>query len=181
MVVGGQTYLSVPAIADAFKATTNTNGGVIEITTRSKTDPKDVNPFPGGLPLSDKFRQEVMVIPDELESLRWFVLNRPSAVIGNRFDDIDRRLTQARTQSKTKADESVYYALTHANSALAIMYYRVNRGVAQGEAKEDELDVFMCGLDSKMALVLGKLMVTEGCSVLERMVGKPEAAPTPTS
>jgi len=72
--------------------------------------------------------------------------------------------TDAAARSSTAAR---FRAFEHANSTLAIMYFKLRRGVPPEYAKQDQLDSVLCSMESKFALQVGRLSGKESCSVLQ--------------
>src|SRR5271166_5409861 len=164
LVRKGTTYVSLPALARALGASVVSQGqvAVLSIPTAPETS---CGESPGLWRLSDAYRKAAVRIPDAIEGLR-ALAGKPGAVIpAASFDDIDHQISEADFRAKTDADKSVSYALSHANSSLAIMYYKLRRGVPTEYAKQGQLDSKLCAVESKYALEFGRLSGKEMCSV----------------
>ena len=165
LVRKGITYVSVPALAQALGASVSSQGQVTVLSSPAPPEPA-CGTFPDARKLSDTYRKAAVVIPDEVESLRALV--KQSAVIpGASFDEVDRQISEAEFRAQTDADKSVSYALSHANNALAIMYFKLRRGVSPEYAKQGQLDSVLCSMESKFALQVGRLSGKESCSVFQ--------------
>jgi hypothetical protein len=157
LVRKGTAYVSLPALARALGASVVSQGqvAVLSIPTAPDTLKR----------LSDAYRKAALRIPDAIEGLR-VLATKPGAVIpAASFDEIDHQISEADSLAKADADKSVSYALSHANSSLAIMYYKLRRGVSTGYAEQGELDSMLCTMESKYALQVGHLSSKEMCSV----------------
>ncbi len=164
LVRKGTAYVSLPALARALGASVVSQGqvAVLSIPTAPETS---CGESPGVLRLSDAYRKAAVHIPDAIEGLR-VLAARPGAVIpAASFDDIDHQISEADFRAKTEADKTVSYALSHANSTLAIMYYKLRRGVPAEFATQGQLDLELCSLESEYALKVGRLSGKEMCSV----------------
>lgn len=173
LVRKGITYVSVPALAQALGASVSSQGQVTVLSSPAPPEPA-CGTFPDARKLSDTYRKAAVVIPDEVESLRALV--KQSAVIpGASFDEVDRQISEAEFRAQTDADKSVSYALSHANNALAIMYFKLRRGVSPEYAKQGQLDSVLCSMESKFALQVGRLSGKESCSVFQSSANQLEA------
>jgi hypothetical protein len=162
----GVAYVSLPALARALDASVVSQGqvAVLSIPTAPETACGET---PDVKHLSDAYRKAAVRIPDAIESLR-MIAARPGVVIpAASFDDIDHQISEADYRAKTGADKTVSYALSHANSTLAIMYYKLRRGVPAEYAKQGQLDSVLCAMESKYALQVGRLSGKEMCSVFQ--------------
>lgn len=172
----GITYVSVPALAQALGAAVSSQGQVT-VLSRPATPEPACGTVPDAKKLSDAYRRVAVRIPDEVESLRALV--KQSAVIpGASFDEVDRQISEAEFRAQTDADKSVSYALSHANNALAIMYFKLLRGVPPEYAKQGEFDSVLCAMESKFALQVGRLSGEESCSVFHSSVSELELKTT---
>jgi hypothetical protein len=113
--------------------------------------------------LSDTYRRAAVGIPDKIEALRALVKKREVVIPSARFDEVEREIFEADYRARTDADKSVSYALSHANTSLAIQYYRHLQGVTEAQT-QDQLDSVLCSMESKFALQAGHLSATENCS-----------------
>jgi hypothetical protein len=160
----GVAYVSLPALARALGASVVSQGqvAVLSIPTAPETACGET---PDGKRLSDTYRRAAVRIPDAIEGLR-ALATKPGAVIpAASFDDIDHQISEADFRAKTDADKTVSYALSHANSTLAIMYYKLHRGVSPEYARQGQVDSKLCTLESEYALQFGHLSCREMCSV----------------
>jgi len=162
LVRKGTAYVSLPALVRALGASVVSQGQVAVLSIPAAPEAPC-----GGTPdvkqLSDAYRKAAVNIPDAIETLR-ILATKPGVVIpAASFDEIDHQIFEADFRAKTGADKSVSYALSHANSSLAIMYYKRLRGVPADNAKQ--LDSKLCTMESKSALDFGRLSGKEMCSV----------------
>jgi hypothetical protein len=160
----GTTYVSLPALARALGASVVSQGqvAVLSIPAAPATPCGD---SPDERRLSDAYRKAAVRIPDAIEGLR-VLAGKPGTVIpAASFDDIDHQISEADFRAKTEADKTVSYALSHANSTLAIMYYKLRRGVPTDSAIQGQLDSVLCTMESKYALQVGRLSGKESCTV----------------
>ena len=165
LVRKGVTYVSVPALAQALGASVSSQGAMTVLSTPAAPEPACGNGA-DARKLSDSYRKAAVRIPDEVESLRAVV--KQSAVIpGASFDEVDRQISEAQFHAQTDADKSVSYALSHANNLLAIMYFKLRRGVPPESATEGQIDSVICAMESKFALQVGRLSGKESCSVFQ--------------
>lgn len=162
----GTVYLSIPALAQALGASVTTQGQVAVLSIPASTD-SGCGDTPDTRRLSDAYRKAAVRIPDAVESLRVLVGKRTQVIPAASFDEVERQISEAEFRAQTNADKSVSYALSHANSALAIMYFTLRRGVPPEYAKADQLDSVLCSMESKFALQVGRLLGKESCSVLQ--------------
>jgi hypothetical protein len=162
----GMVYVSVPALAQALGASVTAQGqvAVLSIPPASGGGCGDT---PDARRLSDAYRKAAVRIPDAVESLRALVNKRTQVIPAASFDEVERQISEAEFRAQTSADKSVSYALSHANSTLAIMYFKLRRGVPPEYAKEGQLDSVLCSMESKFALQVGRLSGKESCSVLQ--------------
>jgi hypothetical protein len=160
----GTAYVSVPALAQALGASVASQGQMTVLSIPAESGCGDT---PDARRLSDAYRKAAVRIPDEVESLR-AVVNKQAVVIpAASFDEVERQISEAEFHAQTDADKSVSYALSHANSTLAIMYFKLRRGVPPEYAKQDQFDSVLCSMESKFALQVGRLSGKESCSVLQ--------------
>jgi len=164
LVWKGTSYVSVAALAQALDASVTSEGN-LEVLTIPENE---CGPTPDERMLSDEYRSAAGHIPDAIEKLRDDIdkqraLGNHDMIPGTRFDDIDRDIADAEQSAQTGADKSISYALSHANSALAISYYRSLRGAEY--STQAQLDLEVCELESKVALKTGRLSGREICSV----------------
>ena len=164
LVRKGIAYVSVPALAKALGASVSAQGqvAVLSIPADSESECGDTSDVKR---LSDDYRKAAVRIPDAVESLRALVNKQAAVIPGASFDELDRQISEAEFRAKTDADKSVSYALSHAGNTLAIMYYKLRRGVPLEYAKQGELDSVLCTIESKFALEFGRLSGKETCSV----------------
>jgi len=160
----GTAYVSVPALAQALGASVTSQGAVTVLSIPAESGCGDT---PDTRRLSDAYRKAAVRIPDEVESLRAVVNKQVVVIPAASFDEVERRISEAEFRAQTNADKSVSYALSHANSTLAIMYFKLRRGVPPEYAKQDQLDSVLCSMESKFALQVGRLSGKESCSVLQ--------------
>ena len=138
----------------------------------------DCGPTQNATRLSDAYRKAAVRIPDAVESLRALVNKQQVAIIpAKSFDEVDREISEAAFRAQTDADKSVSYALSHANDTLAIMYYKLLRGVPPEYAKQGQMDSVLCSMESKFALQVGRLSGKESCSVFHSNQDQAEAKP----
>jgi len=162
LVRKGTTYVSVPALAQALGASVTSQGPVAVLSIPASPECGDI---PDVKRLSDAYRKAAVRIPDAVESLRVLV-NKPTLVIpAASFDEVDHQISEADFRAQTDADKSVSYALSHANAVLAIMYYKLRRGVPPEYARQGQLDSVLCSMESKFALEVGRLSGKESCSI----------------
>jgi hypothetical protein len=176
----GTAYVSLPALIEALRATLVSQGQVAVLSIPTGPD-SPCGETAAALRLSDAYRKAAVRIPQEIANLRVQALKRGALIPGASFDDIDNQIRNADLQAKTEADKFVSYALSHASSVLAIMYYRLRRGTSPEYAKQDEMDLELCRVESGYALEFGRLSGAEGCSVFQS-IEKPaeaKAAPNP--
>lgn len=179
LVRKGTAYVSLPALAKALGASVVSQGQVAVLSIPASPE-APCGAIADVKRLSDVYRKAAVRIPDAIEALR-VLTAKPGAVIpAASFDDIDHQISEADFRAKTEADKSVSYALSHANSTLAIMYYKVRRGVPTEYAKQGQLDSVLCAMESKYALQVGRLSGKEMCSVFQSSE-KEEQAKTPAS
>ena len=166
LVRKGTAYVSVSALAQALGASV-TSQGQVAVFSIPAAPAAECGDRPDGKRLSDAYRKAAVHIPDAVEGLRALV-NRPASVIAAAsFDEVDRQISEAEFRAQTDADKSVSYALSHANATLAIMYYRMRRGIPPEYAKQGQLDSVLCSMESKFALQVGRLSGKESCSVFQ--------------
>lgn len=177
---GGKTYISLDGLAEALGTKIVADGPVLslDLPPRSRGCAEAAAPH---LQLSEQFRQTAVHIPDQIESLRAAVSSRANRALhagpsfGTKSEEIDQRLSGARANAATAADYAVYYALAHANNALGIWYYQVYRDALNSEGQNQGMDSMVCSMESKFALLKGKLIGAEECSVLQRYEAQPAA------
>ena len=176
LVRKGTTYVSVPALAQALGASVASQGqvAVMSIPAAPESDCGDAHNV---MRLSDAYRKAAVRIPDQVESLRALVNNQVAIIPASKFDDVDRQISEAHFHAQNDADRSVSYALSHANDTLAIMYYKLLRGVPSEYAKQGQLDSLLCSMESKFALQVGRLSGKESCSVFHSKQDQAEAKP----
>jgi hypothetical protein len=162
----GTAYVSVPALARALGASVVSQGqvAVLSIPTAPEIACGET---PDAMRLSDTYRKAAVRIPDAIESLRVLAMKPGALIPAANFDDIDHQISEADFRAKTNADKSVSYALSHANSMLAIIYYKLRRGVPAEYAKQGQMDSSLCTIESKYALAVGRLSGKEMCSVFQ--------------
>ena len=177
LVRRGTAYVSVPALAKALGASVASQGpmAVLSIPAAPEAGCGDI---PDAKRLSDAYRKAAVHIPDVVESLRVLVNQQATIIPAASFDEVDRQISEAEFRARTDADKSVSYALSHANSSLAIMYYKLRRGVPSEYARHGQLDSVLCSMESKFALQVGRLSGTESCSVFQ---SKPKEAEAKTA
>jgi hypothetical protein len=166
LVRKGKTYVSVSALAQALGASVTAQGEVAVLSIPASSE-GGCGDTPDTRRLSDTYRKAALRIPDEVESLRVLVSKQSQVIPAARFDEVERQISEAEFRAQTDADKSVSYALSHANSTLAIMYFKLRRGVPPEYAKEGQLDSVLCSMESKFALQFGRLSGKESCSVLQ--------------
>ena len=164
LVRKGITYVSVPALAQALGASlaSQEQVAVLDIPTAPESD---CSGTPNAKRLSDEYRKAAVHIPDAIESLRVLVAKPGEIIPAASFDEIDRQISEAEYRAHTDADKAVSYALSHANNTLAILYYKLRRGISPEFAKRGQLDSVLCSMESKFALQAGRLSGRESCSV----------------
>jgi hypothetical protein len=164
LVRKGTTYVSVSALAQALGASVSSQGQVAVLSI-----PADPETGCGGTSdvkkLSDAYRKTAVHIPDEVESLRVLVNKQAVIIPAASFDDVDHQISEADFRAQTDADKSVSYALSHAIDSLAIIYYKLRRGIPAEYATQGQLDSVLCTMESKYALQVGRLSGKEMCSV----------------
>jgi hypothetical protein len=175
LVRKGTPYVSVPALAKALGASVASQGpmAVLSIPAAPEAGCGDV---PDAKRLSDAYRKAAQHIPDAVEGLRILVNKQVTIIPAASFDEVDRQISEAEFRARTDADRSVSYALSHANSSLAITYYKLRRGVPSEYASQ--LDSILCSMESKFALQVGRLSGKESCSVFQ---SKPRETETKTA
>jgi hypothetical protein len=162
----GTAYVSVPALARVLGASVVSQGPVAVLSI--PTEPEAAcGETPNVMRLSDIYRRAAVRIPDAIESLRVLAMKPGALIPAASFDDIDHQISEADFRAKTNADKSVSYALSHANSMLAIIYYKLRRGVPAEYAKQGQMDSVLCAMESKYALAVGRLSGKEMCSVFQ--------------
>jgi hypothetical protein len=168
----GTVYVSLPALADALGASVVSQGrmAVLSIPPAESA----CGETPDAMQLSDNYRKAATRIPDLIESLEKVAEKQGVLIPAAKFEEIDRQISEADYRANSDADKSVSYALSHANSALAIMYYKLRRGVSPEFAKQGQMDLELCTLESKYALTIGHLRCDESCSVLQSSRKKTE-------
>ena len=166
LVRKGIAYVSVPALAQALSGSVSSQGQVAVLSIPAAPEAA-CGDIPDAKRLSDAYRIAAVRIPDAVESLRVLVNRQVTIIPAASFDEIDRQISEADFRAHTKADKSVSYALSHANSTLAIMYYKLRRGVPPEYAKQGQLDSVLCSMESKFALQVGRLSGKESCSVFQ--------------
>ena len=165
LVRKGTAYVSLPALAQALGASVTAQGQVAVVSIPASEG--GCGDTPDTRRLSDAYRKAALRIPDAVESLRVLVSKQSQVIPAASFDEVERQISEAEFRAQTDADKSVSYALSHANSTLAIMYFKLRRGVPPEYAKEDQLDSVLCSMESKFALQFGRLSGKESCSVLQ--------------
>ena len=165
LVHKGTAYVSVPALARALGASVSSQGQVAVLSIPAAPEP-DCGDIRDAKKLSDAYRKAAVRIPDAVESLRALV-KQGTVIPAASFDEVDRQISEAEFRAQTDADKSVSYALSHANNALAIMYFKLRRGVPSEYAKQGQLDSVLCSMESKFALQVGRLSGKESCSVFQ--------------
>jgi hypothetical protein len=162
----GTAYVSLPALSRALGGSVVSQGPVAVLSIPALPETL-CGETAAALQLSDSYRKAAVHIPDEIEALRAQALKPGALIPAASFDDIDHQIAEADFRAKTEADKSVSYALSHANSTLAITYYKLRRGVPAEPARHGELDSELCAMDSKWALLAGRLSGKEWCSVFQ--------------
>ena len=165
----GATYVDPATLAEALGGSVESAEGGLMISSPPKPSCEVEKPSAQGQRISEQFRGDVAGVADEIESLRAVVLKKEKTPIGQRFDEIDHKLSLSTVHVQTDADMAVYYALSYANNSLAIVYYKQSRGVPSQELQKDQLDSMMCAMESKFALMKGVLLPGGSCSVFKRM------------
>jgi hypothetical protein len=160
----GTAYVSVPALAQALGASVTSQGQVAVLSIPAAPD---CGNRLDAKKLSDAYRKAAVRIPDAVEGLRLLVNKQGAVIPAASFDEVDRQISEAEFRAQTDADKSVSYALSHANATLAIMYYKLRRGVPPEYAKQGQLDSVLCSMESKFALQVGRLSGKESCSVFQ--------------
>jgi len=160
----GAAYVKVSALAEALGASVSSQGEVAVLSIPGASE-SECNGAPEVRRLSDAYRKAAVRIPDEIERLRVLVDQKDVLMLASRFDAVDHQISEAEFQAKTPADKSVSFALSHASSALAIMYYKLLRGVPPEIARRGQLDSELCTIQSKFALEAGRLSGKESCSI----------------
>lgn len=169
LVRKGTAYVSVPALAEALGASVSSKGQVTAVSIPAPPEVKCVD-VPAAWKLSDAYRKAAVRIPDAIESLRAIVNKatvnkRVAAVPAASFDDVEHQISEADFRARTEADKSVSYALFRASNTLAIMYYKLWRGVPSEYARQEQLESVLCSMESKFALQVGQLSGKENCRV----------------
>lgn len=177
LVRKGTAYVSVPALAKALGASVASQGPIAVFSIPAAPE-AGCGDAPDERRLSDAYRKAAQYIPDAVEGLRILVNKQATIIPAARFDEVDRQILEAGFRARTEADKSVSYALSHANDSLAIMYYKLRRGVPSEYARQGQLDSVLCSIESKFALQVGRLSGTESCSVFQ---SKPEETETKTA
>jgi hypothetical protein len=160
----GMAYVSLPALSRALGGSVVSQGTIAVLSIPALPETL-CGETAAALQLSDSYRKAAVRIPDEIEALRAQALKPGALIPAASFDDIDHHIEEADFRAKTEADKSVSYALSHANSTLAMMYYKLRRGVPVEPARK--LDSELCAMDSKWALLAGRLSGKESCSVFQ--------------
>ena len=169
----GTTYVSLQALSRALGGSVVSQGTIAVLSIPALPETL-CGETAAALQLSDSYRKAAVHIPDEIEALRAQALKPGALIPAASFDDIDHQIAEADFRAKTEADKSVSYALSHANSTLAITYYKLRRGVPAEPARRGELDSELCAMDSKWALLAGRLSGKEWCSVFRASEKQPE-------
>jgi len=177
----GVSYVDTEAIAGALGASVESGDAGLMISSTPKAKCENETPVVEGQPVSEVFRKDVAGLADEIESLRAVLLKNVKAPIGPKFDEIDHRLSLSAIHVQTDADMAVYYALSYANNALAIIYYKQSRGIPARELQKDQLDSMMCAMESKFALMKGVLLTGGSCSVFKRIEAQLPSKPAEVS
>ncbi len=178
IVKDGISYVDASALSEALGATVHSEeAGLLIRADQPTCNCEKATPLVEGEHFSEQFRSDVARVPDEIESLRAVVLKKEKVPLGPRFDDIDHQLSLSTVHVQTDADMAVYYALSYANNALAIAYYKESRGVSSDEAQKNLLDSMMCSMESKFALMKGTLLPGGSCSVFKRMESQGSSKP----
>jgi hypothetical protein len=164
LVRAGTTYVSLPALARALGASVASQGQVAVVTVPAASE-NDCGEVPAAKKLSDTYRKAAVRIPEAIETLRLRVNKHETPIPAASFDAVDQQIFEAEFRAQTGADKSVSYALRHANDSLAIMYYKLWRGVPPEVAEEGQLDSVLCSMESKFALQVGRFSGKESCSV----------------
>jgi len=176
LVRKGIAYVSVPALAQALGASVSSQGQVAVLSIPAAPE-AECGDKPDVKRLSDAYRKAAVHIPDAVESLRALVNKQAEVIPAASFDEVDRQISEAEFRAQTDADKSVSYALSHASNTLAIMYYKLRRGVPPEYAKQGQLDSVLCTMESKFALQVGRLSGKESCSVFQSKQDQAEAKP----
>ena len=162
----GVAYVSLPALARVLGASVVSQGQVAVLSIPAAPDTA-CGETPDVQRLSDVYRKAAVHIPDAIEGLRVLATKSGAVIPTASFDEIDHQISEADFRAKTDADKSVSYALSHANSTLAIIYYKLRRSVPVEYAKQGQLDSVLCTIESKYALQVGRLSGKEMCSVFQ--------------
>jgi hypothetical protein len=170
----GTAYVSLPALARALGGSVVSQGPVAVLSIPALPETL-CGETAAALQLSDSYRKAAAHIPDEIEALRAQALKPGALIPAASFDDIDHQIAEADFRAKTEADKSVSYALSHSNSRLAIIYYKLRRGVPVDYTKQDQMDSRLCAIESGYALEVGRLSGKESCSVLPASEKQAEA------
>jgi hypothetical protein len=173
LVRKGIPYVSVPALAQALGASVSSQGAVTVLSSPAAPEPA-CGSVADTRKLSDAYRKVAVRIPDEVESLRALV-KQEAVIPAASFDEVDRQISEAEFRAKTDADKSVSYALSHSNNMLAIMYFKLRRGVPPEYAQKGQIDSVLCSMESKFALQVGRLSGKESCSVFQSSANQLEA------
>jgi len=174
LVHKGTAYVSLSAVAQALGASIASQGPVAVLDIPAASD-SECGSNLDARRLSDEYRKAAVRIPDEIESLRVQANKQTEVIPAASFDEVDRQIFEANYRAHNEADRSVSYALSHANATLAIMYYKLRRGISPEFARLGELDTELCIFDSKFALEVGRLSGKEHCSVFQPKTEKTEA------
>ena len=164
LVRAGTAYVSVPALARALGASLASQGQVAVLTVPAASE-SECGDVPAAKKLSDTYRKAAVRIPEAIETLRLRVTKHETTIPAASFDEVDHQIFEAEFRAQADADKSVSYALRHANDTLAIMYYKLWRGVPPEDAEEGQLDSVLCSMESKFALQVGRFSGKESCSV----------------
>ena len=164
LVRAGTTYVSLPALARALGASVASQGQVAVLTVPAASE-SECGDVPATKKLSDTYRKAAVRIPEAIETLRLRVNKHETPIPAASFDEVDHQIFEAEFRAQTDADKSVSYALRHANDSLAIMYYKLWRGVPPEDAEQGQLDSVLCSMESKFALQVGRFSGKESCSV----------------
>ncbi len=162
----GVTYVSLPALARALGASVVSQGQVAVLSIPAAPE-SACGETPDVQRLSDTYRKAAVRIPDAIEGLRVLATKPGALIAAASFDEIEHEISEADYRARTAADKTVSYALSHANSTLAIMYYKLRRGVPPEYATQGQLDLELCSLESEYALKVGRLSGKEMCSVFQ--------------
>ncbi len=164
LVHSGTTYVSVSALARVLGASVASQGQMAVLTVPPASE-RECGDVPASKKLSDTYRKAAVRIPEAIETLRLQVKKHETPIPSASFDQVDHQIFEAEFHAQTEADKSVSYALRHANDTLAIMYYKLWRGVPADIAEVGQLDSVLCSMESKFALQVGRFSGKESCSV----------------